>query len=87
MSDIINFNLIICKHFYCSFGLLIIGISDPCSSNPCQNSGTCISYGTGYICLCGQGYSGINCQNSKIILFQSLKMTWDESVFFKLFLF
>lgn len=45
--------------------LLIKGnqmVSNPCSSNPCSNSGTCQSYGSGYICSCPQFFSGLNCQ-------------------------
>ena len=34
----------------------------PCSSNPCQNDGTCDVSGTSYICNCRWGYSGSKCE-------------------------
>ena len=41
---------------------------DYCSSSPCQYSGTCVhtGNGTGYSCVCVQGYTGDNCQTGKI---------------------
>ena len=47
--------------FSCSSG----PISDPCSSEPCQNAGVCSHIGSGsteYICACHAGFSGINCE-------------------------
>ena len=43
--------------------------TNPCSSNPCLNGGTCqvVQTGTGacsYVCLCCGGYSGTNCQTT-----------------------
>lgn len=38
--------------------------ADPCSENPCQNSGSCIaikSDNAGYICACRPGFTGQNC--------------------------
>lgn len=39
-------------------------ITNPCSSTPCQNGGTCSSnsLGTQYSCICPDGTSGLNCQ-------------------------
>ena len=39
---------------------------DECSSNPCQNSGTCVDGIARYSCSCANGYTGNNCQISKI---------------------
>lgn len=36
-------------------------ISDACSPNPCQNSGTCSRISGGYTCSCPNGYAGTNC--------------------------
>ena len=46
---------------------------NPCSPNPCLNSGTCQQIGqTGYQCTCPQGFSGQNCQSMLFTLFRSL---------------
>ncbi len=37
-------------------------VSDPCTSNPCQNSGQCYNYQTRYTCYCVNGYTGTNCE-------------------------
>ena len=34
---------------------------DSCLSQPCLNSGTCIGGYSGYICLCVEQYTGLNC--------------------------
>ena len=38
---------------------------DPCLSQPCLNSGTCLrgysQSSSGYICLCIEQYTGLNC--------------------------
>ncbi|XP_078667188.1 uncharacterized protein LOC144909010 isoform X3 [Branchiostoma floridae x Branchiostoma belcheri] len=36
---------------------------DECSSNPCQNGGTCLHGVNSYSCHCDVGYGGENCQN------------------------
>ena len=35
--------------------------NDRCSSNPCQNGGTCISTFNGYVCQCPDNWEGPNC--------------------------
>ena len=35
---------------------------DECSSNPCQNRGTCLDGINSYTCNCDFGYSGSNCE-------------------------
>jgi Notch-like protein len=38
---------------------------DECSSNPCENGGTCNDLVNGYDCTCVPGYNGINCDNGE----------------------
>ena len=35
---------------------------DKCQSNPCQNSATCVSGSTGYLCHCLYPWSGTHCE-------------------------
>ena len=37
-----------------------------CSSVPCQNGGTCVDQVNSYKCTCSPGYTGSNCQTSKL---------------------
>ena len=32
-----------------------------CSSNPCQNFGTCLQATSGYVCQCESAYTGVHC--------------------------
>ncbi len=41
---------------------------DECSSNPCQNGGTCADGVNKYTCNCVAGYVGTRCQTSKYII-------------------
>ena len=57
---------------------------DPCQRQPCLNSGTCIGgfsqSSSGYICLCVEQYTGMNCDikvetaTSKICSYQHICM-------------
>ena len=42
--------------------MIFILDGDPCVNHPCQNQGKCYSNGNRYICLCLNGYTGINCE-------------------------
>lgn len=35
--------------------------ADNCTSNPCQNGGTCTNTFSGYICRCSDAWTGVNC--------------------------
>lgn len=35
--------------------------ADNCSSNPCQNAGTCMNTFNGYVCKCTDAWTGTNC--------------------------
>jgi len=45
---------------------------DECSSNPCENGGSCTDLINGYTCACVAGYTGINCEtgNNSLLLFK-----------------
>ena len=45
------------------FLLLILAPVDECSSNPCENEGTCIDNLSHYTCQCADGYNGVHCQS------------------------
>ncbi|KAK2718918.1 hypothetical protein QYM36_006062, partial [Artemia franciscana] len=36
--------------------------ADPCSSNPCAATGTCLARATTFVCLCAPGYTGQRCE-------------------------
>ncbi len=72
--------------------LIIIMVSDPCSPNPCQNLGSCISDDQGNIqCSCQSGFTGERCEIGKNISlslyqwrryqfwFQLLRRQWQKS--------
>ena len=47
---------------------------DDCSSNPCQNGGTCIDGVNMYTCNCGVGYNGDHCDTCKFsVIFYNVK--------------
>jgi len=41
-------------------------VSDPCSSNPCQNGASCSIEITEYLCHCIAGYTGVHCETGKL---------------------
>ena len=40
---------------------------DECSSDPCQNGGTCVDQVNGYLCQCSPGYTDLQCKTGKCI--------------------
>ena len=40
---------------------------DECLSSPCQNGGTCSDEVNGYTCVCVAGYTGGDCETSKLL--------------------
>jgi hypothetical protein len=40
---------------------------DECLSSPCQNGGTCSDEVNGYSCACVAGYTGGDCETSKLL--------------------
>jgi hypothetical protein len=38
-----------------------LAADDPCTPNPCQNSGVCNQSGTSYTCTCQTGWIGLTC--------------------------
>ena len=43
-----------------------------CSSNPCQNGGTCTDGFNSFSCACVAGYAGNNCETSKVYVSPSV---------------
>ncbi len=39
---------------------------DECRSQPCRNGGECFDEVDGYTCICVTGYTGTNCERSKL---------------------
>ena len=48
-----------------------------CDSNPCQNGGTCIDEGDGFMCDCTSGFTGVKCDIEGTFLF-----SWSTSPHF-----
>ena len=48
---------------YLIFDYNFIVDGDECSTNPCQNGGTCVDRCSSYSCQCAPNYSGINCEH------------------------
>ena len=57
------------------FALIYIPPSDPCSTNPCENSGTCsrdlsnVDDVTNFLCQCTDEFEGDVCQFAKVFHF------------------
>ncbi|XP_030848234.1 neurogenic locus Notch protein-like isoform X4 [Strongylocentrotus purpuratus] len=45
----------------CGFTVTVNAASDPCTSSPCQNDGTCLPSGTGFVCMCPISHTGRLC--------------------------
>ena len=41
---------------------LCLLVHNVCSSNPCQNAGTCLTSSSGFVCSCQPGFQGTTCQ-------------------------
>ena len=57
-----------CDNLATSMSITDIFISldrNECSSNPCQNSGTCVDTIADYQCTCLNGFTGKNCENGE----------------------
>ena len=39
---------------------------DECASDPCDNGGSCDDMVAGYNCTCAAGFTGTNCETSKL---------------------
>ena len=39
---------------------------DECASDPCDNGGSCDDLVAGYNCTCAAGFTGANCEISKL---------------------
>ena len=52
--------------------------SDPCTSNPCSNGGTCIPVGDDFTCKCTEDYTGLVCDTFVINLPQIPPLVKDE---------
>ncbi|CAH2208555.1 jg51, partial [Pararge aegeria aegeria] len=51
---------------------------DLCYSSPCKNNGTCVRREGGYTCVCGAGFTGVNCET--ILTKATCDMNGDGSV-------
>ena len=47
---------------------------DECSTNPCQNGGSCLDGGGWHVCLCQEGFTGKDCEKCERNLIKSFQM-------------
>ena len=40
-------------------------VGPPCSHNPCLNEGVCVPQLNEYVCRCGRGFQGQNCEQGE----------------------
>ena len=52
------------------FNLILIIDVDECVTDPCKNGATCVDQVGSYRCNCVAGYTGSNCETSKVIFFK-----------------
>ena len=45
-----------------------------CSSNPCNNGGSCSDLVNSYTCECAEGYDGLYCDNGEITSRENLSV-------------
>jgi hypothetical protein len=57
--------MIIKKTFYWGYPHILPLDTDDCSTNPCQNGGTCTDLVNDYVCQCVSGWEGKDCDRGK----------------------
>uniref|UniRef100_A0A8C3R0R3 Sushi, von Willebrand factor type A, EGF and pentraxin domain-containing protein 1 n=1 Tax=Cyanoderma ruficeps TaxID=181631 RepID=A0A8C3R0R3_9PASS len=53
---------ILCASFAVSVSFVLWQVFHECFLEPCHNNGTCKQLGSGYICICPLGYTGLKCE-------------------------
>jgi hypothetical protein len=55
----------------------------PCDLKPCVNSKKCVNKGSGYECVCEQGWTGEKCEKGEKfhLNFSAYRKTFSESIF------
>ena len=48
------------------FALSSLTDTDECASNPCSNGGTCVNEVNAFSCNCIAGFTGVQCETSKL---------------------
>ena len=60
-------------------------VSDACSSDPCENGGSCVNVGASYKCHCTQEFYGKNCQIGNVKLLSSQAQISNASIELKFY--